>query len=106
MAEKTLRPSGDGQGFELCCPKDYEAQVYEFMFGWAMRVDLQKISCPVKAIGTDPTEPYSFMPSMDLSELVGLDYDFLPETTHFLQMEKPEECVALTMDFLDQLEVM
>ncbi len=104
MAETTLRPVEEGSGYELCCPREYEAQIYEYLFGWAMRVDLQKISCPVKAIGTDPTEPYSFMPSMDLRELIGLDYDFLPETTHFLQLEKPAECAAITVDFLEGLE--
>jgi pimeloyl-ACP methyl ester carboxylesterase len=105
MAETTLRPSPDGTGFELCCPKEYEAQVYEYLFGWAMRVNLQKISCPVRAIGTDPTEPYSFMPSMNLRELIGIDYDFVPETTHFLQLEKPEQCAASTFEFLERLEV-
>ena len=105
MAETTLRPAQEGPGYELCCPREYEAQVYEYLFGWAMRVDLRKISCPVKAIGTDPTEPYSFMPSMDLRQLIELDYDFLPETTHFLQMEKPEECAELTVKFLKGLEV-
>ncbi len=59
IATTTLRPAQDGPGYELCCPREYEAQVYEYLFGWAMRVDLQRISCPVKVIGADPTEPYS-----------------------------------------------
>ena len=105
MAEATLRPyAAPGPGYELCCPKEYEAQVYEYLFGWAMRVDLRKISCPVKAIGADPTEPYSFIPSMDLRELIEIDFDFLPETTHFLQMEKPGECAMLTLNFVESLE--
>lgn len=105
MAETTLRPSPDGSGYELCCPREYEAQMYEYFFGWAMRVDLQKISCPVKAIGADPTEPFSFMPSMNLSDLIGIDYDFIPETTHFLQIENPEQCAALTFEFLERLKM-
>jgi pimeloyl-ACP methyl ester carboxylesterase len=103
-----LRPTGQAggrEGYELCCPREYEAQIYEYLFGWAMRVDLKSISCPVKVIGADPTERFSFMPSMDLSALVELNYDFLPETTHFLQMEKPEQCAALTIEFLEGLEV-
>ena len=101
VAETTLRPTTEGQGFELCCPREHEAQVYEYLFGWAMRVDLEKVSCPVKAIGADPTEQYSFMPSMNLRDLVDLDYDFLPETTHFLQLEDPGKCAALTVEFLE-----
>ena len=46
MAKTTLRRSPDGTEYELCCPREHEAQVYEYLFGWAMRVDLKKVSCP------------------------------------------------------------
>ena len=100
IAETTLRSASGGAGYELCCPREHEALIYDYGFGWAMQVDLQKICCPVKVIGADPTERHSFMPSMDLSELTRVDYDFIPETTHFLQMEEPERCLALTLKFL------
>ena len=100
MADTTLRLVDDGQAYELCCPREHEAQVYEYLFGWAMRVNLNKVSCPVKALGADPTVPFSFMPSMDLSDLIDLDYDYLPDATHFLQLEEPEKCVAFTVDFM------
>lgn len=105
MARTTLRPSPGGQEYELCCPREHEAQVYEYLFGWAMRVNLRKVSCPVKVIGADPTVPFSFMPSMDLSELMHLDYDYLPDATHFLQLEEPETCVEYTLDFLRRLDL-
>ncbi len=101
LAETTLRPVPGGDGYELCCPREYEAQIAEFTFGWGLEVNLSKVPCPVKAIGADPTEQYSFYPSMDLSELTRLDYDFLPEATHFLQLEDPERCFGLTIDFLE-----
>ena len=31
-----------------------------------------------------------------------MDYDFIPEATHFLQLEKPAECVAVTREFLER----
>ena len=105
MAKTTLRSSPDGTAYELCCPREHEAQVYEYLFGWAMRVDLRKVSCPVRVLGADPTVPFSFMPSMDLSELMDLDYDYLPETTHFMQLEEPGKCVARTLDFLQGLDL-
>ncbi len=105
IAETTLRISQDGSAWELCCPREYEAQIFEYLFGWAMRVDLERISCPIKVIGADPTEPYSFMPSMNLIELIGINFDFIPETTHFIQMENPERCAELTLEFLQHLEV-
>ena len=101
LAAATTRPV-EGGGFELRCPREYEAQAAAYSFGWAMEIDFGRIGCPVKAIGADPTERFSFMPSMDLSVLDNLDYDFLPETTHFLQMEEPEQCAALTVDFLEK----
>ena len=105
MATTTLRRSLDGTEYELCCPREHEAQVYEYLFGWSMRVDLRKVSCPVKVVGADPTVPFSFMPSMDLSELLHLDYDYLPEATHFLQLEEPERCVEYTLEFLQSLDL-
>ena len=102
LAETTTRPSPDGNGYELCCPKEYEAQGYEFGFGWAMEVDLSRVNCPIKAIGSDPTLPFAFLPSMDLRELIESNYDFIPETSHFLQLEEPERCAALTIEFLEE----
>ncbi len=63
-------------------------------------VDFDAVTCPAKVLGADPTVRNSFMPSMDLAELVALDYDFIPETSHFLQLEEPEECAARTLEFL------
>ena len=53
-----------------------------------------------KVIGADPVIPLSFLPSVDLSDMVALDYDFVPETTHFLQLEEPQECANRSLDFL------
>ena len=102
LARASVRPSADGVGYELCCPREYEAQIFEFFFLWSTTVDLGRIPCPVKVVGSDPTLPYSFMPSMDMGKLVLVDYDFLPEASHLLQFEQPEECAALTLKFLAQ----
>jgi hypothetical protein len=31
-----------------------------------------------------------------------VDYDFVPETTHFLQVENPADCVAMMHGFLEE----
>ena len=102
FARTTLRRARDGVGFELRCPPEYEAQIVEHLFSWALTVDFREVRCPVKAIGSDPTVAYSFLPSTDLAVLVGLDYDFVPETSHLLQLEAPESCVALMIGFLKE----
>ena len=97
----TLRRIPDGAAWELCCPSEYEAQIFDNISAWTITVDLGSIACPVKVIGADPTLPYSFMPSMDMKELLSVDYDFVPETTHLLQLEEPETCASLVIEFLE-----
>ena len=64
-------------------------------------VDLGDLACPTKVIGSDPTLTFSYMPSFNLSHINTVDYDFIPDTTHFLQVEQPGECVELMCEFLE-----
>ena len=100
VPETTLRPAADGDGYELCCPPLYEARMIEYARVFAVYVDLLAFQCPLKIIGADPTLPYSYLPTFDLREMAGVDYDFIPDATHLLQLEQPEECVAATREFL------
>lgn len=102
LARTTLRRATDGNFYRLCCPREFEAQVNEYFFVWAMTADFASVSCPLKAIGADPTVRNSYMPSMQFDELMRLDYDFVPETSHLLQFEQPGKCVALVLEFLEQ----
>lgn len=98
FARTTLRRTGSG--YRLCCPREYEAQICQYFFCWSMTVEFGQIACPVKVIGADPTVANSYMPGMDIRELLLTDYDFVPDTSHFLQIEKPDTCAALTLEFL------
>jgi pimeloyl-ACP methyl ester carboxylesterase len=89
----------------LCCPREYEAQVFEELYSSAEAADIKHLSCPAKIIGADPLVPFSFLPSVELSDMVALDYDFVPETTHFLQLERPQECVDLMLGFLEDCKI-
>ncbi len=105
FSQTTLRPDSDG-GYELRCPRGHEAQVCDYYFGWTMQayenMERQGLSCPAKAIGADPTVPFSFLPGMHFAALTILDYDFIPESTHLLPLEFPEKCVEMTIEFLEQ----
>ena len=103
LADATLRETADGDGYELRCPREYEAQIIDYANVFAVSVEFEEIACPVKVIGADPTLPYSYLPTLDLSDMLSVDYDFLPDATHFLQLEKPAECAALMREFLDSL---
>ena len=102
VARTTLRQCEDGQGYELRCPREYEAQIVDYAAPFAVLVDFATFHCPIKVIGADPTLPFSYLPTLDLSHILTVDYDFLPETTHLLQLEQPEECAALTREFIEQ----
>ncbi|MCY3883764.1 MAG: alpha/beta hydrolase [Gammaproteobacteria bacterium] len=94
IAQTTTRPAGDGSTFVLRCPPEYEARIGEQGCRFASSVDVEALSCPVKVIGSDPVMLHSYMPTVDLGEILALDYDFVPDTTHFLQLEQPEACIS------------
>ena len=102
MALTTLRGSASGHGYELRCPREYEANLMEYGRSFFPLLDLDLLACPKKIVGADPTLPHSYLPTLDQRLAYEVDYDFIPETTHLLQLEKPEECVAVTREFLER----
>ena len=52
-------------------------------------------------IGSDPTTPFSFMAALDLSTMIQINYDFVPESTHFLPLEYPAVCINTMLAFLE-----
>ena len=105
VAQTTLRQTTDGEAYELRCPREYEAQLMDYTRSFFPLVDLESLSCPTKIVGADPTLPYSYLPTFDLSNVMKVDYDFIPEATHLLQLERPEECAAAVREFLSHLEL-
>ena len=103
FARTTLRESTDGKGYELCCPPEYEAQMIDYAGIYAVLIDFGTMKCPTKVIGADPTLQYSYLPTLDLSDIMAVDYDFLPEATHFLQLEEPEQCVDAMREFIEEI---
>ena len=105
LARTTLRECDDGGGYELRCPREYEAQIVDYACVFAVGINFEAFRCPIKVIGADPTLPYSYLPTLDLSDILSVDYDFLPDATHFLQLEQPKECFNEVRDFLEQISV-
>ena len=105
MASTTLRRSPDGRAFELRCPREYEAQVIEYVRSFSPLMDLEGLACPTKVVGADPTLPNTYLPTFDLSHMLTVNYDFLPESTHFLQLEQPENCARMLREFLEGIRL-
>ena len=105
FARTTLRECNDSQGYELCCPREFEAQMIQYARSFAVLVDFDETECPTKVIGADPTLPYSYLPTLDPGDVFTVDYDFLPDASHFLQLEQPKQCAALMNDFIRSLGI-
>ena len=67
FASASLRATEDG--YELACPREYEARIYQYVFCWTLTVELEAVPCPMKVIGADPTVRGSYMPGTDLSDI-------------------------------------
>ena len=100
VARTTLRESGTGQGYDLRCPREFEAQIWYEASEPAVSVDFGSVRCPTRIIASDPAMDPD-RPRFDYSG-AGVDHEFVPGTTHFLQLEKPERCVAVMLDFLSR----
>ena len=102
FAETTLRRQAGG-GYELRCPPEYESRICEWALAYLLNPEPRDFACPVKVIRADAALRSPFGSSLDLDALDGLDCDFVAGATHFLQLERPKECVALTVEFLEHL---
>ena len=47
LARTTVRACADAAGYELCCPRAYEAQVIEYLFIGSMAVDFEPVARPI-----------------------------------------------------------
>ena len=99
VARTTLRESGDGQGFELRCPSEYEAQIWDHASQYAVSVDFDALRCPVKFVSSDPTSDDPNAPTFDYAGS-DVDYEVLSGSTHFLLLEEPRKCAAALRRFL------
>ena len=97
-AGTTLRRSG--RGYALRCPRRYEAGILESLPGFSRLVHLDSMDCAIKVVGADPAVRFCFLPACEPVRAHSVDYEFVPGTTHLAQLERPEECAALTRGFL------
>jgi pimeloyl-ACP methyl ester carboxylesterase len=103
MARATLRHDAAIGEWILACPRELEARVFEENRDPSLWLRLSELQTPVKLIGADPHLEAAGAPaliSQAIAEETPVDYEAISETTHFLQMEKPEECVRAMETFL------
>jgi pimeloyl-ACP methyl ester carboxylesterase len=103
MARAVLRKAPDGDGYELACAPENEAGIYAQALSLNLWPKASEFGGPVKLVGCDPNfkgAPATGPANQALGTEGGYDYCFVEGTGHLLQVEKPDECVRLTLEFL------
>jgi pimeloyl-ACP methyl ester carboxylesterase len=101
MARSVLRPLAGG--FELVCAPENEAAIYAQALTLNLWPKAIEFGGPVTLIGCDPAMkggPATGPANQALGIEGGYDYAFVEGTGHLLQIEKPDDCVRLTLAFL------
>lgn len=96
FARTTLRRQGD-DGWWLACPREYEAHIFLTDRDSTIWTSLlsRSLDIPLAVIGADPELPDADSPAKvcrALSREAGLPYECITDTTHMLQLERPEAC--------------
>jgi len=103
MARSVLRNSPDGDGYQLVCDPENEATIYAQAMTLNLWPGAKEFGGPVKLIGCDPNmkDASTTGPAnRALGAEGGYDYSFVEGSGHLLQIEKPQECIRLTLEFL------
>jgi pimeloyl-ACP methyl ester carboxylesterase len=103
MARSVLRKSPDGDGFVLTCAPENEAGIYAEAMTLNLWPMAKEFGGPVKLIGADPAAkgaPATAAANQALGIEGGYDFSIVEGTGHLLQIERPDECFRITMEFL------
>ncbi|MXW28607.1 MAG: alpha/beta hydrolase [Chloroflexi bacterium] len=105
LARTTLKESPTGKGFELRCPSQFEARIWDHASEYAASVDFGALRCPVKIVLPDATAQDLEDPVFDFRK-ADVCRQVLPETTHLLPLEKPHACTEAVRGFLKNLGIL
>lgn len=103
FARATLRPDPAGGGWILRCPREFEARIFEENVDPSVWPRLGAASVPLFLIGADIGLEGQQAPAFLTEALArdqGIAYAMIPETTHFLQIERPNEALEAMEIFL------
>ena len=104
LARTTLKESPTGKGFELRCPSQFEARIWDHAAEYAASVDFGALRCPVKLVLPGSTAQDAKSPTFDFQES-DVCRELLPDTTHLLPLEKPRACAEALRSFLRNLGI-
>ena len=102
-ARSVLRYDPACGDWRLCCPGPMEAGLYTEVAELPIWRKPEPPARPLLIVGSDP-EPEDASNTAACCKLFcetfGIDYAVVPDTSHLLQLEEPEQCFTLFSDFL------
>jgi pimeloyl-ACP methyl ester carboxylesterase len=101
MARATLRHDASNRRWALACPREYEAHIFRSNRETSTWQRMRHLPVAVKLICGDPDNggPPSLI-GRALADEVFVEYEPIAGTSHFLQIERPGECVRAMEAFL------
>ena len=106
MARATLRHDRATGDWILACPREYEAHIFSGGSNTDLWTQMAHCPVPVKLVCGDPNLDEVMPPALigrAMAEELGLPYEAIPGTSHFLQIERPAECMRAVESFLAPL---
>jgi pimeloyl-ACP methyl ester carboxylesterase len=103
FARATLRADPAGTGFVLRCPRELEARIFERNVDPTVWPRLGTCPVPLFLIGADTGVEGQQAPAFLTEGLAadqGIPYAMIPDTTHFLQIERPRDVLHAMEAFL------
>ncbi len=103
MARATLRRDEASGDWMLACPRELEADVFATNRDATIWPRMANLPMPCKLVCGDPASEFKQPPALigrAIAEETRCEYEAIPNTTHFLQIERPEECVRAMESFL------
>ena len=109
MARSITRegPGGTGESV-LCCPREGESRVYRTNAGLDLCPRLGELKGPLTFISSDPDAPGALAPGKvgrAMKEDHGIGWTPIADTSHLLQIERPDACHAALEAFLAGLDL-
>jgi pimeloyl-ACP methyl ester carboxylesterase len=101
MARATLRYNTNMRQWVLACPREYEAHIFRSNRETSTWRRLGRMPVPVKLICADPADggPTALI-GRALAVEAFVEYEPIAGTSHFLQIERPQECIHAMETFL------
>jgi len=105
MARATLRHDSSARHWVLACPREYEAHIFRSNRETSTWQRLRHMPVAVKLICADPVDGGApALMGRALAAEAALEYESIAGTSHFLQIERPQDCIRAMEAFLVRQE--